>query len=109
MISFTIPLRFSTFISARQQMLPFFSQVMRASLSPVLIPAFSRTSLGSTICPRSSTLRTASTWHPDPGVHPSASSDGSHPALKFFLVIHVPDYYGDSQYLYFSEKSEKSN
>jgi hypothetical protein len=42
-------------------------------------------------------------------VHPNGSPDGLQPALLFLFVIPVPDYCGDSQYLYFSEKSEKSN
>jgi hypothetical protein len=42
-------------------------------------------------------------------VHPNGSPDGLQPALLFLFVIPVPDYCWNSQYLYFSEKSEKSN
>jgi len=48
-----------------QQTFPSRSQEMRASFSPVWIPARSRTSLGRTIWPRSSTESTASTRQPD--------------------------------------------
>jgi hypothetical protein len=81
--SLTIPLRFSTLISARQQILPSFSHVIKANLSPGRMPASSRTSFGSTICPRSSTVSTDSTRQPPvtPQVHA-----GSH---SFFFVMVV--------------------
>jgi len=53
-------------------------------------------------------LRTASTRHPDPGVHPNVDPDELHPTRVFFFVIHVPEYCTDAQYLNFSEKSENS-
>src|SRR5512145_1065880 len=83
--SFTIPLRFSTFISARQQIIPSVCQLIRASLSPVPIPAFSRISFGSTICPRSSTLNMASTLQPGLHPHPSEGSFGGFIPLSGFF------------------------
>src|SRR4030067_2982299 len=52
----TPPAKESALISVDQQVAPSFSQLITASLSPGLILAFSLKSLGSTICPRSSTL-----------------------------------------------------
>lgn len=61
-ISFILSSRESIFVSVIQQILPPFAQLVTASLSPALIPAFSLRSLGSTIWPRSSTLIIDSTW-----------------------------------------------
>src|SRR5512140_3234920 len=60
----TIVLSSSTLISERQHTFPSFSQPITASLSPPLIPALSRSSLGRTICPRSSTVTSDSTLQP---------------------------------------------
>src|SRR5512137_1945841 len=60
-IDFTITSSSSTLIRERQQILPSFSMLTTASLSPAFIFAFSLISLGSTICPRSSTLTIDST------------------------------------------------
>lgn len=94
----TIPDRLPTFINARQQTSPSRSQLISASLSPVPIPAFCRTSFGSTIWPRSSTLRTASTVQHVPGTH-----DDGLPGLFFFamflvvLGLHIIKIYQKSQ------------
>src|SRR5512136_693382 len=52
--SFTLSARKSALTRVKQQISPSFSQLIRASLSPVPIFARSRSSLGRTICPRSS-------------------------------------------------------
>src|SRR4030042_5760831 len=73
---FTISPNSSALIKVKQHTFPSSSQRTSASLSPVWIPALSLTSLGRTICPRSSTLISASTLqqlifpHVGPGTAP---------------------------------------
>ena len=61
-VSLTMSAICSVFIKMKQQDLPSLSQLITASLSPGFMPAFSRSSFGNTIWPRSSTVTTDSTW-----------------------------------------------
>jgi len=55
--SFTRSAKASALISVKQQTSPSLCQLIRASLSPARILTMLRSSLGKTICPRSSTTR----------------------------------------------------
>ena len=61
--SCTTPMSRPVLMSEMQQTSPSFSQTDQGELPPGCIPARSRMSFGSTICPRSSTVRMASTLH----------------------------------------------
>src|SRR5512145_2285444 len=80
-----IPLNSSTLISEKQQTLPPFSQLTRASLSPPLMPALSRISFGRIICPRSSTVIRDSTRQPPKSAGGAAQHD-----FPAFLSISSP-------------------
>src|SRR5512136_2446327 len=83
---FTMSARASTLIIARQDILPSCRMDMMASLSPALMPAFSLTSLGSTIWPRSSTLTTPSTLQQ----LPTPPSDSPQTAFLASFAILTP-------------------
>src|SRR3990172_4086445 len=83
---FTMDSRLLALIRAMQHTSPFFFQLVTAILSPALMPARSRTSLGSTICPRSSTVMIASTAQ-----QPISMTAGAFfQALFAFLTIQPP-------------------
>src|SRR4030042_4992107 len=91
---FTISPNSSALIKVKQHTFPSFSQLTRANLSPVWISALSLISLGSTICPRSSTLISASTLQqlivPQVGPEQEAFSDFLPMSLTssaFFAVL----------------------
>src|SRR5512134_90402 len=78
-----IPLNSSTRMRDRQHTRPSFSQPITASLSPPLMPALSRSSFGSTICPRSSTATRHSTRQPANGVSEGPQQEAS---FRFFSI-----------------------
>src|SRR5512139_2569575 len=97
---FTMSPNSSALIKVKQHTFPSFSQLTSASLSPVWISAFSLISLGSTICPRSSTLINDSTLQQLNGLPSSAKRD---PVLLLFPILPPPSK------SYRAEQSDKSD